>query len=164
MRFFCFRSMFESAVSPLCTRNMTPAAMLRVGVQHGLPRRGGGDGDSLEAEWRTALVAGWMGDGLEVIARILPILLPFHPHHFTHSLSLTLSHTHSCYDFAVACNGQSLHSILAPKTLQSLKKINPISFLAQRLNSPSSPPPPTSLLQSFGVSRGQLQKASLALP
>ena len=44
MRFFRFRSMFESAVSPLGTR---------VGVQRELPRRGGGEGDGLVAGWRT---------------------------------------------------------------------------------------------------------------
>ena len=46
MRFFRFRSMFESAVSPLRARDLTPTAMLRVGVRRGLLRRGwwGGGG------------------------------------------------------------------------------------------------------------------------
>ena len=94
MRFFCFRSIFEGAKVRLGTQNLTPAAMLPVGVQRELPRRGGGEGD------------------VEVIARVLPIELqhlhplPFQPHLFTHTythihthththtLSLSLSHTH----------------------------------------------------------------------
>ena len=85
MRFFRFRSMFESAVSPLGTR---------VGIHRELPRRAGGEGDGFSCR---------MEDGLEVIARVLPIKLQhlhphsFHPHHFTHTytLSLSLSHTHT---------------------------------------------------------------------
>ena len=113
MRFFRFRSMLASAVSPLgCristrhSRNLTLAAMLRVGVQHSRP-------------------------------------LPFHLFHslslsvslsvsLSLSLSLSRSHTHthtqrvvSCYDFAFACCGQSLRAILAPKMLLSLTENRP---------------------------------------
>ena len=108
MRFFHFWSMFESAVSPLGTR---------VGVQRELPRRGGGEGDGLVAGWR---FSGRMEDGLEVIARVLPIELqhlhtppPFPPsslYTHTHTHTLSLSHTHTptfraarCYYFAVSC-------------------------------------------------------------
>ena len=122
--------------------------------------------------------SGGMEDGLEVIARVLPIELQhlhplsFHRHHFslshtlTLSLSLSLTHTHThtlraanWYDFAVACSGQSWHATLAPKMLRSLtEKSTWFYFLAQWLNNPPFLSPPSPL---HWVSRGQLQKASL---
>ena len=45
MRVFRFWSKFESTVPPHSTQNLMPAAMLRVGVQRGLPGRGRGEGD-----------------------------------------------------------------------------------------------------------------------
>ena len=86
-----FQSKFESVLSPLSGRNL--------------------DARSHAACWRivwaasTRVKGGWWfsGDGLEVIARVLPFELqqlhplPFHPHHFTHThtLSLSLSYTHT---------------------------------------------------------------------
>ena len=99
MRFFRFRSKFESAVPPLGTQNLTPTAMQHVGVQRRLPGRGRGEGDH-----RTQAFA--------------PPPFP---------LSSLYTHTHtlifraaSCYDFAVVCHGQSLHASLTPKIIQSL--------------------------------------------
>ena len=129
---FRFRSKFESTVSPLGTRNLTPAAMVRVGVQRGLPRRGGmGGGGGLVAGWRTAR------SDRKSFAHRTPAFAPhpFNPHHFTHmhactherihSLTLSLTHTLSLSLIFRATNrydsgcGQSLHATLAPKMLQS---------------------------------------------
>ena len=128
MRFFRFRSMFESAVSPLGCR---------ISTQHSKSdaRRHG-------ACWCTEL---------QCLRSH-----PFHPHHFTLSLSLSLSlshaHTHtltfraaSCYDFAVACCGQSLRAILAPKMLRSLSKNHPDFLFSSRDFIAPPPPPPPSL-------------------
>ena len=80
MRFFRFRSKFESAVSPLSIRNLTFATMLRVGVQLALPQRG--------AE----------GDGLSnssICTSSFSTLITLHTHTLSLSLSLTLSYTHT---------------------------------------------------------------------
>ena len=94
MRFFRFRSKFESAASPLGIRNLTLAAMLRVGIQRALPHRGGGEGDGLSNS--------------SICTPSFSTLITLHTHTHTHtraraythtrthslSLSLSLSHTH----------------------------------------------------------------------
>ena len=140
------------SVSGWSTRSKFKAPYLQarshVGVQPWLPRRKGGEGDGLVAGWRTG--SKW---SQEFCTPSLSTLITSHTHTHTLSLSLSLSlshytHTHTfrsanCYDFAVACSGQSLHATLAPKMLQSLaEKSTWFYFLAQRLNSPSPPPPP----------------------
>ena len=90
MRFFRFRSMFESAVSPLGTR---------VGVQRELPRRGGGEGDGLVAGWRMG--SKWSQEFCPSNSSICTpslstlITLHTHTHIHTHSFSLSLTHTHT---------------------------------------------------------------------
>ena len=71
-----------------------------VGVQRGLPGRGRGEGDH-----QTQAFA--------------PPPFPLSSHHtHTHTHTLTFRAA-SCYDFAIACHGQSLHATLAPKMLRS---------------------------------------------
>ena len=96
MRFFRFRSKFESAVPPLGTQNLTPTAMLHVGVQRRLPGRGRGEGDH----------------GTQAFAPPPFPLSSLYTHTHTHTLTFRAA---SCYDFAVACHGQSLHATLTPK-------------------------------------------------
>ena len=77
MRFFRFRSKFDSAVSSLSIRNLMLAAMLRVGVQRALPQRGEGEGDGLSNS--------------SICTPSFSTLITLH----THTLSLSLSHTHA---------------------------------------------------------------------
>ena len=149
MRFFRFRSKFESAVSPLRIRNLTLATMLRVGVQLALPQRG--------AE----------GDGLSNSSICTPsfsILITLHTHTHTLSLSLSLSLTlpaASCCDFAVDATVSPCVLCSRQNCYSHLNKINPIFFShPEKLIAPLPPSPNP----SHGVSRSQVQKASLALP
>ena len=82
MHFFRFRSKFESGVPPLGSQNLTPAAMLRVGVQRGLPWRG--------------RVGGWSSNS-SICTPSLSFLITLH----THTLTFRAA---SCYDFAIACH------------------------------------------------------------
>ena len=105
--------------------------------------------------------------------------LPFYPHlSLSLSLSLSLTHTHthtfraaSCFDFTVACCGQSSHAILAPKMLPSHTE-HPDFLCSPRdiivpLPPPLPPaPPPPSPHQpplSRSKQRSAAKKASLAL-
>ena len=119
LRFFRFRSMLESAVSALGCR---------ISAQ-----RSKSDARRHAVCWRTAFAP-----------------LPFHPHHFTHTHTHTysLSHIHihwfraaSCYDFAVACNGQSCACYTrAQNDTVTYRNSTRFSFLTQRLHSPSPTP------------------------
>ena len=84
--------------------------------------------------------SGGMEDGLEVMARVLPIELqhlhplPFHPHHFSLSLSHTHTHTHT-HSGLPAATISLYHATISPCMLYScqigyshLQKINPIFF------------------------------------
>ena len=112
MRFFRFRSKFESAYLHSRHSKSDAHGHAAVGVQRALPQRGGGEGDGLSNS--------------SICTPSFSTLITLHTHTYSlsPSLSLSLSHTASCCDFAtfaVAWYGQSLCAILAPKMLRSLK-------------------------------------------
>ena len=89
MRFFRFRSKFESAVSPLGIRNLTLTVMLRVGVQRALPQRGGGGEGGGVMVYRTPAFA-----PPPFLPSSLYTRIHTHTRTHTHTHSLSLSHTH----------------------------------------------------------------------
>ena len=125
MRFFRFRSMFES-VSPLGCR---------ISIRHLKS-----DARRHAACWRTEL---------QCLRS-----LPFHPHHFTLSLSLCLCLTHTHTDIQgcqlLRFRRSMLWSVFACYTRAknvtvTFRKSTRFSFLIQRLHNPSPSPPSSSL-------------------
>ena len=144
--------------SPLRTRNLTPTAMLRVGVRRGLLRRGwwcGGEGeggDGFVAGLRTG--SKWSQEFYPSKSSIctpsLSTIITLHTHSLSPSLSLSLTHTHwhsglpaaaiwfccSIPQSVIACYTCAKNATI------TYRKSTRFFSLTQRLHSPSSSPPP----------------------